>query len=94
MHHRHHAFAKFLIWDAEHRAVGNTGQLVQFGLDFGAELVKTPEGKKNLQQAVNVVFPTMLAFFGRSLAAGWLFVPYLAWVSFAIVLNASIWWLN
>ncbi len=36
----------------------------QFGLDFGAELVKTPEGKKTLQQAVNTVFPTMLAFFG------------------------------
>lgn len=26
--------------------------------------------------------------------AGWLFVPYLAWVSFASLLNASIWWLN
>jgi ring-1,2-phenylacetyl-CoA epoxidase subunit PaaA len=36
----------------------------QFGLDFGAELVKTPEGKKTLQQAVDTVFPTMLAFFG------------------------------
>jgi benzodiazapine receptor len=23
-----------------------------------------------------------------------LFVPYLAWVSFAALLNASIWWLN
>ena len=26
--------------------------------------------------------------------AGWLLVPYLAWVSFATYLNASIWWLN
>ena len=26
--------------------------------------------------------------------AGWLFVPYLAWVTYASVLNASIWWLN
>lgn len=26
--------------------------------------------------------------------AAWLFVPYLAWVSFATLLNASIWWLN
>ena len=26
--------------------------------------------------------------------SGGLLVPYLAWVSFAIVLNASIWWLN
>ena len=40
------------------------------------------------------VLLTMLAFFGRSLAAGWLFVPYLAWVSFAAVLNLAIWMLN
>lgn len=26
--------------------------------------------------------------------AAWLMVPYLLWVSFALVLNVSIWWLN
>jgi len=26
--------------------------------------------------------------------AGWLFVPYLAWVSFATYLNLGFWWLN
>ena len=26
--------------------------------------------------------------------AGWLWAPYLAWVSFATFLNATIWWLN
>lgn len=26
--------------------------------------------------------------------AGWLFVPYMLWVAFAAVLNASIWYLN
>lgn len=26
--------------------------------------------------------------------AGWLMVPYLAWVTFATLLNASLWWLN
>jgi len=26
--------------------------------------------------------------------AMWMLVPYLAWVSFAGVLNGSIWWLN
>ena len=36
----------------------------QFGLDFGAELVKTPEGKKRLQIAVNHLFPQVLTFFG------------------------------
>jgi ring-1,2-phenylacetyl-CoA epoxidase subunit PaaA len=37
----------------------------QFGLDFGAELVKTPEGKAKLQDAVNKIFPGVPAFFGR-----------------------------
>jgi tryptophan-rich sensory protein len=40
------------------------------------------------------VLLTMLAFFGRQSTAGWLFVPYLAWVSFAAALNFAIWWMN
>ncbi len=37
---------------------------------------------------------TMLLFFRLSRVAGWLFIPYLAWVSFAGVLNLAIWRLN
>jgi benzodiazapine receptor len=37
---------------------------------------------------------TILAFSKISRPAGWLLVPYLAWVTFATALNASIWWLN
>jgi tryptophan-rich sensory protein len=38
---------------------------------------------------------TTLAMFWRiDRVAGALFVPYLAWVSFATYLNAAIWWLN
>lgn len=37
---------------------------------------------------------TMIVFWRRSLVAGLLFVPYLAWVGFAAVLNYGIWRLN
>ncbi len=37
---------------------------------------------------------TMAFFFRRSLAAGWLLAPYLAWVSFAAMLNFAIWQMN
>jgi tryptophan-rich sensory protein len=37
---------------------------------------------------------TTWAFFRRSQLAGWLLAPYLAWVSFAAVLNFTIWRLN
>lgn len=41
---------------------------------------------------------TILAFLrltaGREPVAFWCFVPYAAWVAFAGLLNASIWWLN
>jgi translocator protein len=41
-----------------------------------------------------VLIMTMLMFFRRSLLAGWLFIPYLAWVTFASALNGAIWLLN
>ena len=40
------------------------------------------------------IVATMVAFFRCSKIAGWLLVPYLAWVSFASVLNLAIWRLN
>jgi benzodiazapine receptor len=40
------------------------------------------------------ILMTMVAFFRVNRVAGSLFVPYLAWVSFAAVLNITLWWLN
>jgi benzodiazapine receptor len=41
-----------------------------------------------------VLAATTLAFWRASTAAGVLMLPYLAWVSFALALNAAIWRLN
>jgi len=37
---------------------------------------------------------TILKFYRISKNASLLLIPYIAWVSFALVLNFSIWWLN
>lgn len=41
-----------------------------------------------------LILLTTLQFFKETTAAGWLLVPYLAWVAFAGYLNAGIWLLN
>lgn len=40
------------------------------------------------------VLATTVSFYNVSKLACVLFCPYLAWLSFAVVLNGSIWWLN
>jgi benzodiazapine receptor len=41
-----------------------------------------------------MIFETYIQFAKINKIAGYLMIPYLLWVSFATVLNASIWWLN
>jgi tryptophan-rich sensory protein len=41
-----------------------------------------------------MIFETYTKFAKINKIAGYLFIPYLLWVSFATVLNGSIWWLN
>lgn len=43
---------------------------------------------------LSMIFETYNQFRKIDKLAGFLFIPYLAWVSFATILNASIWWLN
>ena len=40
------------------------------------------------------ILAVTVLFYRVRWTAGILFVPYLAWVSFAVVLNGSVWWLN
>lgn len=40
------------------------------------------------------IYETMEKFKQINKNAGLLLLPYLAWVSFAVLLNSSIWWLN
>jgi len=40
------------------------------------------------------IFETYTQFKKIDKIAGYLFIPYLVWVSFAMILNFSIWWLN
>lgn len=40
------------------------------------------------------ILVTIIYFAKISKPAAWLLIPYLAWVSFAMYLNAAIWWLN
>ena len=41
-----------------------------------------------------VIYETFILFNRINRTAGYLFIPYLLWVAFALLLNASIWWLN
>lgn len=41
-----------------------------------------------------MIFETYLKFSKINKLSGYLLLPYLAWVSFALILNWSIWWLN
>ncbi|MNL05156.1 TspO/MBR family protein [compost metagenome] len=41
-----------------------------------------------------MIYETYFKFTKLNKTAGYLLIPYLAWVAFAGILNASIWWLN
>ncbi len=41
-----------------------------------------------------MIYETFVLFNKVHKIAGYLFIPYILWVTFALVLNASIWWLN
>jgi tryptophan-rich sensory protein len=96
------AIAAWLIWrlpDSKLRSAG----LLWFGIQLGLNFIWSFVFFRSHQIGLAVVeiallwvgiLGTMRIFFRLSKAAGWMFVPYLAWVSFAGVLNFAIWRLN
>ena len=94
------AVAAWLVWQSR-RNIGPALGLffVQLALNLAWSLIffglRAP-GLAALEIAALwlLVALTMVAFFRRVRVAGLLFVPYLAWVSFAAALNIAIWRLN
>lgn len=94
------AIAAWLVWRAKTQVVK---ELVLYGsqlvlnaawspIFFGLHRLGTAMGVITLLWITIVV--TMIHFFRARAAAGWLFVPYLLWVSFASYLNFALWQLN
>jgi translocator protein len=93
------AIAAWLVW----RQTGARGPLLLFAVQLGLNVawswlffgLKSPVlGFADIILLCVAIAATLVAFWRRSTAAGLLFVPYLAWVTFAAVLNYSIWQLN
>ncbi len=77
-----------LVWFAVQLALNVGWSILFFGLRSpGAALAEI----LLLGSAIAV---TTVSFARRSAVAAWLMVAYLAWISFAVVLNAAIWGLN
>ena len=96
------ATAAWLVWKrrgAKSRGPALTVWLVQLILNglwswlfFGQQMIGLALADIVLLLAA-ISFTTVL-FWRQSTAAGWLFLPYLAWVGFATVLNLTIWLMN
>jgi len=96
------AIAAWLVWkraDSELRSRALLLFWVQLALNFGWSFIFFGNHRIGLA-AVEILLlwlaiaGTMILFFRLRKIAGWMFVPYLAWVSFASVLNFAIWMRN
>lgn len=96
------AIAAWLIWKRPDSLLRRAG-LRMFGLQLALNFIWSLLFFR--YHSIGVAFEEVLLlwlailvttgiFFRVSKAAGWMFVPYLGWVSFASVLNFAIWRLN
>jgi benzodiazapine receptor len=93
----------FIIWRRDlaeqktRKALGIFGAQLAFNILWSALFfgLRSPlAGLVDIAVLWIAIALTCFYFFKISKAAGVLLVPYLLWVSFAVALNASIWWLN
>ena len=93
------AVAAWLVW----RQAGWGGALALFGMQLALNAAWSPLffGLHRIDLALGdivlmwaAIVATMVAFWKVTPAAGWLFVPYLLWVTFAMALNFALWRLN
>jgi len=96
------AIAGWLVW-RERGLKGARGALALFGLQLALNILWSliffgleQPGAAFMEIAALwiAVCATMIAFWRIRPLAGWLFVPYLLWVSYAAVLNGAVWRLN
>ena len=93
------AVAAWLVW----RQAGWGGALAPFGMQLALNAAWSPLffGLRRIDLALaDIVFlwaaivATTVAFWKVTPVAGWSFVPYLLWVTFATALNFALWRLN
>lgn len=94
--------AAWRVW--RRRGASTRGRaLLFFGVQLGLNLLwsilffgLTAVGAAFVEIVVLIaaIVATTVAFARIDRAAAWLMVPYAAWVTFAVVLNGAIWWLN
>lgn len=93
------AAAAFLVWRKEGWSRAMNAWLVQ--LVFNAAWTPLFFGAQRIDWACTCIIAmwfailvTILCYWKTSKVAAWLMVPYLGWVSFATVLNATLWVMN
>lgn len=93
----------FLIWKHGTRTKKVKNALYLFGIQLALNAIWSPIffGAKNLLLALLIIvllwifiLKTIIAFAKTDKLASYLLYPYILWVSFASVLNLSIWLLN
>jgi tryptophan-rich sensory protein len=96
------AVAAWLVWRKRREVVFTVPLalfMIQLALNLGWSVVFF--GLRNPGAACieivllwTAIVVTLMAFWRVTAAAGWLLVPYLGWVTFAVALNFAIWQLN